>query len=128
MKLLLDTHVFLWYIIGDPRLAPTTVTAVSDTTNEVFLSTVSLWEIVVKQELGKLLLPGAASDYIPRQRARHGTASLPLDESSIQFLPSLPPIHRDPFDRMIVCQALAHELVLVTDDRAIRSYPVRCLS
>jgi len=127
MDLLLDTHVFLWYISGDARLSSARAAAIRDPSNAIFLSSVALWEVVVKQELGKLQLPASAIDYIPRQRRRHGIESLPLDEASVMLLPSLPRIHRDPFDRMMVCQALAHGLVLVSNDEALRSYPVPSL-
>jgi PIN domain nuclease of toxin-antitoxin system len=90
----------------------------------VFLSPVSLWEALVKYRLGKLPLPENPEVYLPRQCRLHQIDSLPLDEASVQHLASLPDLHRDPFDRMLICQALEHGLTLATVDAAIKSYPV----
>ncbi len=103
MKLLLDTHIFLWFISGDNRLSDDQRDSIQDPGNEVFLSVASLWEIIVKYQLGKLPLPQSPESYIPLQRQRHLIASLPLDEASVAQLAKLPPIHRDPFDRMLIC-------------------------
>lgn len=127
MKVLLDTHVFLWYISGDRRLPASTRDAIRDRGNEAYLSVVSVWEAVVKHHLGKLPLPEPAERYLPAQRERHEISSLPLEESSVARLGSLPSLHRDPFDRMLVCQALQHGLVIATADEAVRAYPVAIL-
>ena len=127
MKLLLDTHIFLWYISGDKRLAAGTKDAIRDSTNEVYLSVVSLWETIIKYRLGKLPLPQAPATYLPEQRARHRISSLSLDEASVKQLALLPSLHRDPFDRMLICQAISHNLALVTEDPAIRTYSVTVL-
>lgn len=124
MKLLLDTHVFLWFISGDARLPVDMRDAIRDPGNDVYLSVVSLWEIVTKHKLGKLPLPYPPETYIPFQRARHLIADLPLDESSVVQLAKLSPIHRDPFDRMLICQALEYGMAIVTVDVTIQSYPV----
>jgi len=128
MKLLLDTHIFLWWITGDSRLSSTSLAAIRDTGNKRFLSTVSVWECLVKHSIGKLPLPHPPDSYLLRQRARHGLVSLPLDEESVGRLPALPSIHRDPFDRMLVCQATHHGMSFVTDDSVVRSYPVPCIA
>lgn len=127
MRLLLDTHIFLWYISGDTKLPATMRDSILDPDNEVYLSTASVWEAVVKYQLGKLPLPQPAAKYLSEQRKRHQIASLPLDEASVAQLETLPPLHRDPFDRMLICQALQHQLILVTIDAAIQSYPVNVL-
>ncbi|MGH3089319.1 MAG: type II toxin-antitoxin system VapC family toxin [Rubrobacteraceae bacterium] len=119
MKLLLDTHIFPWYISGDSKLP----SDIRDPDNEVYLSVASVWEAIVKHRLGKLPLPESAERYLPKQRIRHEIESLPLDEESVARLGSLPSLHRDPFDRMLVCQALRHELVLATVDGDVRKYP-----
>lgn len=124
MRLLLDTHIFLWLIGGDTRLSGAMRRDIVDTTNEVYLSVISLWEAAIKYQLGRLPLPGPPSRYLLVQRRRHQIASLPLDESSVCQLANLPPLHRDPFDRMLVCQAIEHRLSIVTADKAIRAYPV----
>ena len=127
MKLLLDTHIFLWFISGDNRLPDHFRDAIQDPGNEVYLSAVALWEIIVKYQLGKLPLPQAPESYIPLQRQRHLIASLPLDEASVTQLTKLPSIHRDPFDRMMICQALEHQMTIVTVDHIFPSYPVAIL-
>lgn len=98
--------------------------SIRDPDNEVYLSVASVWEAIVKYQLGKLPLPQPASHYLPQQRERHQIASLSLDEASVTWLEILPSLHRDPFDRMLVCQALQHQLMIVTVDAAIQSYPV----
>lgn len=127
MKLLLDTHVFLWYISGDSKLPASTRDAIRDRGNAAYLSVVSVWEAIVKHRLGKLPLPEPAEQYQPAQRERHEISSLQLDEPSVAQLRSLPSLHRDPFDRMLVCQALQHGLVIATADDAVRAYPVAVL-
>lgn len=127
MKILLDTCEFLWLVSGDTRLSPPVANAVRNPQNQVFLSVVSFWEISVKHGLGKLLLPSAPSHFVPGQREKHLIASLALDESAIASLGKLPALHRDPFDRMLVCQALAHNLTLASSDPLIRQYPVTLL-
>ena len=127
MRLLLDTHIFLWFISGDSRIPDVMVESIRTPDNEVYLSVVSLWEVLVKHELGKLPLPQPPGSYLPLQRKRHMIDSLPLDEASVSQLSNLPPLHRDPFDRMLICQALEHDLSIVTVDDQIRAYPVRIL-
>jgi PIN domain nuclease of toxin-antitoxin system len=124
MKVLLDTHIFLWFISADARLPISMREGIQDPGNQVYLSSVSVWEVIVKNQLGKLPLPAPPASYLPAQRARHRIESLPLDEGSVAQLPRLPAIHRDPFDRMLVCQALQHDLVLATEDETLRSYTV----
>jgi PIN domain nuclease of toxin-antitoxin system len=126
MRLLLDTHVFLWYISADIRLPLNVREVIRDPENEAFLSVVSVWEAVIKHSLGKLSLPGAPAAYLPQQRIAHSIASLVVEEPALLHLASLPPLHRDPFDRLLVAQALQHELTLVTLDEALRAYSAPC--
>jgi PIN domain nuclease of toxin-antitoxin system len=106
MRLLLDTHIFLWYISGDARLPDALRDSIRNPEHEVYLSVVSLWEAIIKYQLGKLPLPHPPEHYLPTQRARHQIVSLSLDEASVRQLAKLPSIHRDPFDRMLICQAM----------------------
>jgi PIN domain nuclease of toxin-antitoxin system len=122
MRLLLDTHIFLWLISDDASLSDGFRRAIVDSDNEVYLSVVSVWEVTVKHQLGKLTLPENPSLYLPRQRERHQIMSLVMDELSVARLSELESLHRDPFDRMLLCQALAHDLLLVTVDSAIQQY------
>jgi PIN domain nuclease of toxin-antitoxin system len=124
MRLLLDTHIFLWFIAADARLSLGEQQAIRDGANEVYLSVVSLWETMIKYQLGKLPLPEAPEHFLPVQRERHQIASLPLDEDSVRYLARLPHLHRDPFDRILISQALALGLTLVTHDSSVRAYPV----
>jgi len=127
MRLLLDTHIFLWYISGDPKLAGVFRDAISDSVNEVFVSVVSFWEATIKYQLGKLPLPESPELYFPAQRRKHDVENLSLDEVSVSKLAGLPPYHRDPFDRMLICQALSNGLSLVTVDPQIHEYHVPIL-
>ena len=125
MDLLLDTCTFLWIISGDRALSDRARELYLDENNRCYLSSVSTWEISVKHALGKLPLPAAPARFIPDQRTRHGIESLSLDELSTLHLPLLPGLHRDPFDRMLICQAIAHGLVILTPDEDIAGYPIR---
>jgi PIN domain nuclease of toxin-antitoxin system len=125
MKILLDTHIFLWYISADSRLPQTIKDAIQDSNNDVYLSVVSLWETIVKYQLGKAPLPQSPEIYLPVQRQNHQIASLDLDEASVSQLPKLPQLHRDPFGRMILCQALANGMSVATVDKEMRAYPVQ---
>ncbi len=127
MRLLLDTHAFLWYISADPRLPAAAREAIGDPANDVYLSAASVWEAVIKHSMGKLRLPEPPAEYLPRQREDHRIASLPVDEAALPHLSALPALHRDPFDRILVAQALERGLTLVTVDEAVRTYPVPLL-
>jgi PIN domain nuclease of toxin-antitoxin system len=127
MKILLDTCEFLWLVSGDAKLSATVSVAIRDPNNQVFLSAVSFWEISVKHGLGKLPLPQPPAQFIPQQREKHLISSLALDETAVARLGGLPALHRDPFDRMRVCQAQAHTLTLASSDPLIRQYPVTLL-
>lgn len=124
MKLLLDTHVFLWFISGDRRLSNDLRDSIRDSDNEVYLSVVSVWEAIIKYQLGKLPLPESPETYLPKQRDLHLIASLHLDENSVAQLANLPLLHRDLFDRILICQALEHGLTIATVDAAIRAYSI----
>jgi PIN domain nuclease of toxin-antitoxin system len=127
MKILLDTHIFLWFISGYIRLSTDIRDVIRDSNNEAYLSTISIWEVMIKYQLGKLPLPDSPETYLPKQRDRHQIFSLALDENSVVQLSKLPPLHRDPFDRMLICQALQNSLTIATVDAAVRAYPVSVL-
>jgi PIN domain nuclease of toxin-antitoxin system len=127
MRILLDTHIFLWFISGDTQLSTDVRDAVRDPDNDVYLSAVSVWEAIAKYQLGKLPLPENPETYLPKQRDLHQIASLALDESSVIQLAKLPSLHRDPFDRMLICQALQNGLTIATVDTAVRAYSVSVL-
>jgi PIN domain nuclease of toxin-antitoxin system len=126
VKLLLDTCTFLWLTGGAP-LPPAAAAAVRDPVNEVFLSAASVWEIVTKYRLGKLSLPEPPDRLIPIERDLRGVAPLAFDEESALHGLRLPPLHRDPFDRMLIAQAVAHGLAIATPDPLIAQYPIRTI-
>ena len=125
MRLLLDTCTFLWIITGDAHLSKRARSLVVDPGNEVYLSVVSAWEIVVKHALGRLPLPTDPETLVPRERERHQIETLPLDETAALNVRRLPALHRDPFDRMLVSQAIIGGLAIVTPDRQLAQYPAR---
>ncbi len=127
MKLLLDTCAFLWFQADSPHLSPTARTSILDPTNEVYLSAVSVWEIARKYAQGKLSLPSHPSTLITAIREESGIASLPLTETDALAAEKLELFHKDPFDRMLIAQALMGGLVIVTSDRAFDPYPVRVI-
>lgn len=128
MRLLLDTHVFLWYISADPHLPTAFRDAIRDAANDVFVSAASIWEAVIKYALGKLPMPQAPAEYLPRQRAAHRISPLPVEEGAFVFLAGLPALHRDPFDRILIAQALQYGLTPVTMDEIIRAYSAPLLA
>lgn len=127
MKLLLDTHIFLWYITNDPKLPVKFADAIRDAANGVYLSAASIWEAVIKHQLGKLPMPHPPAEYLPRQRIAHSILPLPVDEAAMPYLAGLPPLHRDPFDRILMSQTLQHGMTLVTVDPLVLAYPVPVL-
>ena len=127
MKLLLDTCTFLWVVTDDKALSSESRNLFSDPTNEVFLSAISSWEIMLKYSLGKLPLPIPPEHFLSTQRSRHHIEALPLREEATVHLPKLPPFHKDPFDRMLICQAIQHELTILTPDPLITQYAIRTI-
>ena len=125
MRLLLDTCTFLWLIKGSETLSSDAADAFSDPKNEVYLSAVSSWEISVKYRLGKLRLPLPPDQFIPKERIRHMILPLDLSEKDTFHLCKLPNPHKDPFDRMLVCQAIENGLTVLTPDPLIKQYPIR---
>lgn len=124
MKILLDTCSFLWILTDDERLSPKAREVFLDKDNECYLSAVSAWEISLLHALGRLHLPQAPERFVPRQRELHGISELALEESAALQVYKLPPFHRDPFDRMLICQAVVGGLTILTPDEHISCYPV----
>ena len=127
MRLLLDTCTFLWIVSDAPELSTRAREIYRSPNNDVYLSAASTWEISVKHGLGRLPLPGAPETYVPDLRQRHGIEPLALNEEATLYLGRLPTLHRDPFDRMLVCQAIVEGTVILTPDELIRQYPVRSM-
>jgi PIN domain nuclease of toxin-antitoxin system len=123
VRLLLDTHVLLWCLSAPAELRADTRAKLQDPDNIVLVSTVSAWEMEIKRALGKLRVP---ADLAERLRQRRFT-ELPLHLRHVRALRDLPPLHRDPFDRMLVAQAIADDLALVSRDARVQRYPVACV-
>jgi PIN domain nuclease of toxin-antitoxin system len=127
VKLLLDTHAFLWCIIDDPALSTTVHREIERASNDVLVSAASFWEVSIKYGLGKMPLPDAPERYLPAQRTAAGIDLLVIDEPEVCLVHSLPMHHRDPFDRILVAQANYYGLVIATNDPLIQRYAVRTL-
>lgn len=124
MKVLLDTCTFLWLVLDGKELSPKAQQLIQNPDNDVFLSSASCWEIGVKYALGRLSLPEPPARFIPAMREAHGIDSLPIDETSTLQIEKLPDLHRDPFDRILICQAISHGLTVLTPDHLIHRYPI----
>jgi PIN domain nuclease of toxin-antitoxin system len=127
VKILLDTHAFLWAITDDPRLSQVHRSQYLEPRNELFLSVASLWEMLIKSGIGKLTLPAPAVPYLVKQMEKNRVSLLGVQLSHLSELETLPPLHRDPFDRMIVAQARAERMPVMSDDPALRNYDVSLL-
>ena len=127
MKLLLDTCAFLWFQADSPHLSPTARAHILDPANEVYLSAVSVWEVARKYARGGISLPSHPSTLIPAIREASGIASLSLTETDALAAEKLQLFHKDPFDRMLIAQALMGGFAIITSDRAFEPYPVRVI-
>jgi len=125
VRLLLDTCAFLWFQADSPQLSPAARVQILDAANEVYLSAVSVWEIARKHAQGGLSLPSHPSTVIPAVRLASGIESLAFTEADALAAEKLQLFHKDPFDRMLIAQALMGGLAIVTSDRAFEPYPVR---
>jgi len=124
VRLLLDTHTFLWFLSADPQLSATARTLIEDGDNEVYLSVGSLWEMAIKIGLGKLSLGRPYETFIPDQLARTGIDLLTITFGHTARVLTLPSHHRDPFDRLLIAQALVEGLSIVGVDAAFDAYGV----
>lgn len=127
MRLLLDTHVFLWLDSAPDRVPGRVRDACEEGGNEVFLSLVSIWEMQIKTALGKMHPPAAPADLVTPYLDSAALRALPVELAHIRELGKLPASHGDPFDRMLVAQARHEGMLLVTADRVMREYPVEVL-
>jgi PIN domain nuclease of toxin-antitoxin system len=125
VKILLDTCTFLWITLDASELSMNARKIFREPDNRIYLSSVSAWEIAVKYALGKLPLPEKPSVFVSEQRELHYIESLPLYERASLRSDELPQLHRDPFDRMLICQAIEDDLILLTPDPMIRQYSVK---
>ncbi|MFL6228443.1 MAG: type II toxin-antitoxin system VapC family toxin [Pyrinomonadaceae bacterium] len=115
MRLLLDTHAFLWFIMGSANLSPAARALIEDVANEKFLSVASIWEIAIKTSLGKLTLSAPLDVLIPQQLAVNGIELLNITLAHAAAIATLPFHHRDPFDRMLIAQAAVENMPVLGD-------------
>lgn len=127
MKVLLDTHVFLWWLTDDPQLSPLAREIIGNGENEVFLSAASGWEIAIKAKLGKLQLSDDIPSFIAEQLVINNITSLPIQINHALHVYGLPDYHRDPFDRLLIAQAQMEDLSILTIDEQIARYPVKVI-
>ena len=128
MKVLLDTHIFLWAISDYARLSSRAGEMIQDSDNEVLLSIVSAWEITIKVGMGKFVMPVPLAPYLQQQLVKHRIGVLPIQLSHLAMLEKLPLHHRDPFDRLLVAQCVDEDASLITVDDKLRRYPVKIIS
>lgn len=127
MRLLLDTHAFLWFIAGDSRLPNLARERIEESTNRRALSIASLWEIAIKTSIGKLELEKPFSELFPEQILGNDIRQLRIRLRHLKLISDMPFHHRDPFDRVLVAQALSEGLVLVSRDEILDEYGVERL-
>jgi PIN domain nuclease of toxin-antitoxin system len=123
-QFLLDTHIFLWFIAGDQRLNPEIRQLITEPDNKILLSIVSIWEIAIKHSLGKLILMKPFDVLIPEQVEENEITIVPISLADLNEVVKLPLHHRDPFDRLLIAQAIQRSIPLISDDSNFSSYPV----
>lgn len=127
MKYLLDTSIFLWSIDAEQKLSARAKEVLEDRRQEIFLSPVTSWEIVIKVARGNLILARSASETLSLAFAKFELRPLPVTHPHSLAVGELPPVHNDPFDRMLIAQAKSEGMVLMTADAALEKYPVEIL-
>lgn len=127
MKILLDTHCWLWMQVSPDRFRPEALELVRDTVNELVLSAASSWEIAIKHAIGKLELPEPPVSYVPSRMKASAVSGLSVEHAHALRVSELPLHHRDPFDRVLVAQAQIESLPILTSDGQLDSYDVETL-
>jgi PIN domain nuclease of toxin-antitoxin system len=127
MNLLLDTHTFLWWIADDKRLSDIAKNYIENQENEIYFSAASAWEILIKTQLSKLQLPGAPESFVSEQLSRNNFKTLSIRVSHALQLSSMPALHRDPFDRILVAQSMVEHLPILTADSLIAQYQIETI-
>ena len=127
MRALVDTHSFLWALLLDRRLTPKVKTILTSAENELYFSLVSLWEIAIKMKIGKLNSVGSSVSYLRDEMKAYGMELLPIRFEHVVQLERLPALHGDPFDRLLIAQALHERLPVLTNDAKFREYGVEVI-
>jgi PIN domain nuclease of toxin-antitoxin system len=128
MRLLLDTQCWLWMTLSPDRFSPSARTIVEDTANTLYLSAASAWEIAIKHALGKLRLPDPPDVYVPDRMSRLNVQPLAVEHHHALRVATLPPHHRDPFDRLLVAQCELEDLPILSADPVLRAYDVEMIA
>ena len=127
MSYLLDMHIFLWWVLNHPNLSRSMRATIADPNHDVYVSAASAWEMTIKSSIGKLTLPSSPERWIKEQLRLNAFLPLPISIEHALAVASLPPLHKDPFDRIIIAQANVEGLTLITDDAIIPQYAVKVL-
>ncbi|MBV8884107.1 MAG: type II toxin-antitoxin system VapC family toxin [Chroococcidiopsidaceae cyanobacterium CP_BM_RX_35] len=127
MRLLLDTHTFIWWVIDDAQLSDAARGCIANPDNDVFLSTASAWEIVIKVNIGKLILPEPPQVYIPSRLSSNQFESLPIQLNHVLQVAALPNHHHDPFDRILVTQSQVEQMPILPINNLIAQYSVNII-
>lgn len=127
MNFIVDTHAWLWSLASPERLSAEARALLSSSGNVVYLSAASAWELAIKAALGKIDLPEPVEAFVPARMARQGITALPITHAHALRVSTLPPHHRDPFDRLLIAQALVERLPIVTADAAFDRYDVEVI-
>lgn len=125
MNYLLDTHIFLWWVMDDPKLDDNIRELIGNAPSNLLLSAASAWEMAIKAQAGKLTLPESVVEFTQKQLALNDIGSLDITTEHALTIFRLPMHHKDPFDRMLIAQAMVEDLILITNDELIRQYDVR---
>jgi PIN domain nuclease of toxin-antitoxin system len=126
MKALLDTHTFLWAISGNQKLSQR-ASEIFAGPSDLWLSVASIWEILIKVQIGKMSLPGPVGPYLVKKLTENRIETLPVSLDHVMRIERLPPHHRDPFDRILIAQSVEESLPIITSDAVFRDYPVRVI-
>ncbi|WP_193198022.1 type II toxin-antitoxin system VapC family toxin [Nostoc sp. MG11] len=127
MNLLLDTHTFIWYVTGNSRLSNQVIELINNENNQILLSIASLWEIAIKQSLGKLSFSQPFEIFITQQLNLNDFSLIDITISHITVVATLPLHHRDPFDRLLIAQAVTENIPILSADKIFNAYPIRRL-
>ena len=128
MRILLDTHTFLWFIAGSSKLSSTARQLIESSSSSNLLSLVSLWEIAIKKSVGKLNLAQSFNELVLQHVIGNGFEILPIEIHHIALVSTLPLHHRDPFDRLIIAQAVSENISILSVDSSFDAYPIRVVS
>ena len=125
MKVLIDTHVFIWYVQNSEKLIDSATRLINDSRNEILFSTASIWEMAIKQSTGKLNLSNPYASFIKDQMRLNDIDLLPITIEHLEIIASLPFHHRDPFDRLLISQVLVENISILSVDIAFDAYPIK---